>query len=266
MSGVQSVDRAFRLLEAVGEEPSGLTELARRVDLPVSTASRLLGTLEDVGAVERVEELGIYRIGPLILTMASSADSSEHLKAVARPELEWLAATIDEASGLSVPTGYEMRYLDQVDADQAVQVRDWVGARLPMHLVSSGLVVVANWSADAVESFLDRGFDATTPSSVVDPEAIRLRLDRIRAAGVAWTVDELEPGITSVAAPILSAMGEVVGAVHLHGPTYRFPGDRRQKAETAVVDAAGRIADGLGRSSLDAADPDGDPEAPTPNR
>ena len=62
------------------------------------------------------------------------------------------------------------------------------------------------------------------------------------------------------------SLEEVVGAVHLHGPTYRFPGDRRQKAETAVVDAAGRIADGLGLSSLDAADPDGDPEAPTPNR
>ena len=67
--GVQSVGRAFRLLEAVGSSPSGLTELARRVDLPVSTTSRLLGTLEALGAVERSDDLGIYRIGASILTI-----------------------------------------------------------------------------------------------------------------------------------------------------------------------------------------------------
>ena len=89
------------------------------------------GHHEALGAVERSDDLGIYRIGPSILTMASTADSSENLKALARPELEWLAGTCNEAAGLSVAAGYTMHYLDQVDSDQAVQVQDFTGIHAP---------------------------------------------------------------------------------------------------------------------------------------
>lgn len=243
--GVQSVDRAFRLLEAIGASPSSLTELARRVDLPVSTTSRLLGTLEARGAVERSDEQGVYRIGPMILTMASTADSSENMKALARPELEWLADTCAEAAGLSVAAGYTMHYLDQVDSTQAVQVQDWVGSRLPMHVVASGLVVLAQWPTDAVDAFLERELEVPTAASMTAPEAIRNRLDVIRDAGVAWTNEEFEVGINAVAAPIVTGMGDVVGAVHMHGPAYRFPGADTKRFEEAVASAANRIGEGM---------------------
>ncbi len=243
--GVQSVGRAFRLLEAIGSSPSSLTELARRFDLPVSTTSRLLGTLEGLGAVERSDDLGVYRIGPSILTMASTADSSENLKALARPELEWLAQTCDEAAGLSVAAGYTMHYLDQVDSQQAVQVQDWVGSRLPMHVVASGVVVLAQWPADAVNGFLERELEQPTNASVADPALVRHRLDRVRDAGVAWTLEELEAGINAVAAPIVTGMGDVIGAVHLHGPAYRFPGVSATRFEEHVKAAAARIGEGL---------------------
>ena len=243
--GVQSVDRAFRLLEAIGVSPSSLTELARRVDLPVSTTSRLLSTLEGLAAVERSDEFGTYHIGPAILTMASAADSSENLKALARPELEWLAETCQEAAGLSVAAGFSMHYLDQVDSEQAVQVQDWISSRLPMHVVASGVVVLAQWPVDAVDGFLERELETPTPASVIDPDEIRRRLDVVRDAGVAWTMEELEPGINAVAAPIVTGMGDVVGAVHMHGPAYRFPGENGKRFEQAVMAAAQRIGEGL---------------------
>jgi DNA-binding IclR family transcriptional regulator len=242
---VQSVGRAFRLLEAIGSSPSGLTQLARRVDLPVSTTSRLLGTLEGLGAVERSDDLGVYRIGPSILTMASTADASENLKALARPELEWLAETCDEAAGLSVAAGYTMHYLDQVDSQQSVQVQDWVGSRLPMHVVASGVVVLAQWPAEAVAGFLERELETPTKASIADPALVRRRLDRVREAGVAWTMEELEAGINAVAAPIVTGMGDVIGAVHLHGPAYRFPGSSANRFEEHVKAAASRIGEGL---------------------
>ena len=246
MSGVQSVGRAFRLLDAIGIEPAGLTDLARRVDLPVSTASRLLTTLEGLGAVERVDELGIFRIGPSILTMASSVDSSTNLRAIAHPELISLAEETNEAAGLSVAAGYTMHYIDQVDSGQAVQVQDWVNVRLPMHLVSSGLVVLANWPPDTLDLFLARDLEAPTKSSVTEGGALRDRLERVRADGFAWTMEEFEAGINSVAAPIVSGMGEVIGAVHLHGPAYRFPRADSALFESAVVGAAERVAATVG--------------------
>ncbi len=266
MSGVQSVDRAFSLLGAVAARPAGLTELARRVDLPLSTASRLLATLEQIGAVERVNELGIFRIGPVVLTLASSADSSRSLKAVARPELEFLMRQMQEAAGLSVAAGYTMHYLDQVDSEQAVQVQDWVNTRLAMHLVSSGLVVLANWPTKAVDNFLDGQLETPTANTIHEPGAIRERLESVRADGFAWTMEELAPGINSVAAPIFSVMGDVVGAIHLHGPAFRFPQGEAQKFEEAVVGAAGRVAQaiGLGPATPDVSSEGGVTESETP--
>jgi DNA-binding IclR family transcriptional regulator len=80
---------------------------------------------------------------------------------------------------------------------------------------------------------------------VADPEQIRTRLAAVRDAGVAWTMEELQPGINAVAAPIVTGMGDVVGAVHLHGPAYRFPGRNAKRFEEAVKAAAARIGEGL---------------------
>lgn len=246
MSGVQSVARAFALLEAIGDGPATLTDLARRVDLPISTASRLLSTLEDMGAIERIDGAAQFRIGASIVQMASSVEAGSTLAAVARPELESLTGVLDEASGLSVTNGSSMHYLEQVDADQAVQVRDWVGSRLPMHLISSGLVVMAHWTEDAVDTYLDRELLAPTEFSVKDPDEIRSRLACIRDSGFAWALQELELTINSVAAPVFNSMGEVVCAIHLHGPAFRFPGVHdRGRIEKELCRSADRISNRL---------------------
>ncbi len=250
MSGVQSVERAFRLLQAISVEPSGLTELARSVELPISTASRLLGTLEGLGAVERLEDAGLYRIGPAISSMALTVDADVSLAAVAHAELEALMGEVHEAAGLSVASGFSMHYIDQVDSVQPIQVQDWVGSRVPMHLVSSGLVVLAHWPSEVLEQYLDGELAAPTKHSISKPEAIRVRLDDVRARGVAWSMEELEIGINSVAAPIFSGMGEVIGAVHLHGPAYRFPGDGGERYEAAVVNAGRDITALLGPTAV----------------
>ena len=63
MQTVQSIDRAFQILDEVSDDPAGISELSRRLDLPTSTVARLLGTLERLGAVERMVDDNGYRIG-----------------------------------------------------------------------------------------------------------------------------------------------------------------------------------------------------------
>ncbi len=243
---VQSVGRAFALLEAVGDEPSSLTELARRVSLPISTASRLLSTLEGLGAIERLDDVGLYRIGPSILKMASSIDSSTSLAALAMPELEALSAATGESAGLCVAAGYTAQYLAQIDANRSVQVRDWVGVRIPMHLTSGGLVLLAHWPTDAVDSFLERGLHAQTTRSKTDPVQIRARLVEIREIGVAWTLEEFEVGISSCSVPVFNGFGEAVASLSVHGPSYRYPKNSRQKFEGLAKAAARHITELLG--------------------
>ncbi len=250
MQTVQSIDRAFAILAAIAEEPAGISDLSRRADLPTSTVARLLVTLEAIGAVERVPDDTIYRVGPAIVTLATSVDPTQSLLAVAQPHLQDLAETLGEAVGLSIPAGYDVHYIGQVNTPNPVQVRDWSGISLPMHIVSSGLVVLAHWPDDAVDRFLDRRLDRFTPRTVTAPTAIRKRLDRIRVDGSVWTDEEFSEGINSVAAPLFNQAGAVVGALHSHGPSYRFPDEAmREVIARRVVATAATVSEALGHQS-----------------
>jgi len=162
---------------------------------------------------------------------------------LARSELESLALSAGEAAGLSVPEGFQVHYVDQVDTPNPVSVRDWTGTRVPMHAVPSGLVILASLPPASLERFLARRLEAFTPATVTDPATIRERLRRVQQDGYAWVFGEFSVGINSVAAGVADEAGEVVATVHLHGPSYRFPSPGSEPhIGQEVVAAAARIS------------------------
>ena len=244
MSSVQSVDRAFELLGAIAVRPLLLTEAAAEVDLPVSTVSRLLGTLVDIGAVARDDD-GRFGVGERIAELAGGVDPTTTLTTAAQPHLIWLAETIGESAGLSVPSGGEVLYLSHIDVESDVQIREWTGTAAPMHTVSAGLALLAYLPADEVEHVLAEPLPYSTEVTVVDPGLIRERLEATRALGYVWTGEEYVEGIASVASPVFER-GQLVGAVHVHGPAYRFPADADASAiGEQVRDGAAAFSDAL---------------------
>jgi IclR family acetate operon transcriptional repressor len=241
VSRVQSIERAFAVLGALVEGPRGVTEVAGRVGLPKSTAARLLASLAREGVVERVPGETSWRVGPRVTSLAAAVRPTRSLVEVARPYLVELAGAVGEAAGLSVPEDGMVHYVAQVDSGRAVAVRDWTGTRLPMHAVSSGLVFLAHLRPAEVDRYLSAPLDRFTANTLTDPAAIRERLRCVQLDGVAWTREEYAEGISSVAAPVTDAQGEVVAAVHVHGPAYRFP-DPTADQTTALLATAGRIA------------------------
>ena len=240
-STVQSIQRAFRLLKALADKPAGITDLSRQVNLPTSTVARLLATLEETGAAERVNDGTTYQIGPTIRSIGERVDPGEHLYAVARPHMVDLVDQLFENVGLSIPSGYEMHYVGQVNCANPVQIRDWTGTNLPMHIVPSGLVVLAHWPEGAVNRVLGRRLDRYTASTEVRPERIRERLIAVRHDGYVWCYEEYSEGINSVAAPVFDNALGIVGALHCHGPSYRFPDESMRDIAAGLV-AAGAEA------------------------
>ena len=234
---VQSVERAFEILDAVAARPAGVTALAQRLTLPKSTVARLLGTLEELGAVERVDGTR-WRVGPGGAALAGTVAPERSLAALARPHLVELVRTLGEAAGLGLPDGYAVHYVDQVESDNPVQVRDWTGTRAPLHAAPSGLVLLAEWPREALEEYLARDLERLTPRTVTEPEALRRRLAEVREQGHAWGREEFAEGITSVAAPVRDGRGLALAAIHVHGPAYRFPRAERTDAVAAAVVAA----------------------------
>jgi DNA-binding IclR family transcriptional regulator len=242
MSRVQSIERAFLVLGALADGPVGVTEVAGHVGLPKSTVARLLAALETEGACEQLPGETRYRLGPRMAELASGLHDARGLVAMAHPALVDLAAETGEAAGLSVPDGRTVHYVDQVDSPNPVQVRDWTGSRIPMHAVSSGQVFLAYLPPPALARFLAEPLESFTPTTLLDAAALLERLRHIRRDGYAWVREEFATGIASVAAPIAGANGEIVAAVHLHGPTYRFPAAGREAEIAAtVVEAGARI-------------------------
>jgi DNA-binding IclR family transcriptional regulator len=248
VSTVQSIQRAFAVLSALADGPIGVTEVAERAALPKSTAARLLASLAREGAVEQVPGDTRYRLGGRIVSLAAGVLPARSLVAIARPILIELAAAAGEAAGLSVPDGASVHYIDQVDTAHQVQVRDWTGTRAPMHAVSSGQVFLAHLGEAALERYLAQPRVAFTDRTLTDSAALRERLRQVQLDGHAWVREEFAEGLISVAAPVPGADGEIVAAVHIHGPSYRFPVPGREaEAATLVVEAASRISDRLRR-------------------
>ena len=243
--GVQSVERAFAVLRAVATEESGISEVARRVHLPISTVARLLTTLEGIGAVARVDDGGAYRIGPAITSLSDASDPTVNIVSRARPYLVELVDRVGETAGISVRDGDEVHYLDHVEGDNDVQVRSWTGAHLPLHGQGSGLILLAFAPAAFIDAYISRGLATFTPTTTTDPGRLRSRLAAARTDGFLWCYGEYADGINSIAAPVLDDDGAVVAAVHCHGPSYRFPGNAgRSELEAAVVNAARRLGQG----------------------
>jgi len=246
MAHVESVARALKIIESLAMSPAGLSETARRVDLPKSTVARLLSTLEDLEAVERDDDGRTYRLGPMVQRLSTVGGGPAQFARFARPYLEELTEATGEAAGVSIPDGYQIHYIDQTDAKHSVQIRDWTGELIPMHVVPSGLAIMAHWPAEETNRFLKRKLKRLTPQTVTDPMAIRLRLQQARKHGHVWGYEEFVEGINSVAAPVLEKGGLVTGAIHVHGPAYRFPGDEDQtKIGEAVGNAAKRLSEAM---------------------
>jgi DNA-binding IclR family transcriptional regulator len=249
MSGVQSVERALSILRALSAGPAGVTELAERVDLAKSTVSRMLSTLEDIGAVAQVETGGRYRLGPLMAEIAGSMAPTKSLIESAHPLLAELSKATGEAVGLSVREEGQVRYILQTAQTGEVQVRDWTGFASPLHVGAAGVVLLAYAPELVITGYLAGELVAFTPKTVVDPKTWASRLTACRATGWEWVFGEFSEELNSVAAPVRDANDQVIAAIHVHGPTFRFPGaESPETIGKKVAETANRLTQALRQS------------------
>ena len=171
-NAVRSVDRAAALLLALGEcqGEAGVTELARRLGLHKSTASRLLATLQKRGLVEQDDETGKYRLGLVVIRLAERAERTLDLRGIAVPELERLARLTHETTGLGILDGDTLLTVAQADGPNLIAVGDWTGRSTPLHCVASGKVLLvgarrARGPADRPARARDATRSGRSPSS-----------------------------------------------------------------------------------------------------
>lgn len=244
--GVQSVERAVTILDILARSgEAGVTEIATEIGVHKSTAFRLVSTLERGGLVEQAEERGKYRLGMGILRLAGATTARLDVVQEARPICRKLASDTGETVNIAVLSGRSALYLDQVAGASALQSHNWVGQHIPLHATSNGKILLSRLSDDELGLALPT-LPAYTGSTISTRRNLRRELEEVRAQGYAVAIDELEVGLTAVAAPIRNAHGDVVASLSLSGPTFRLDDSRIQEVLPLVVDAANEVSHRLG--------------------
>ncbi|GAA1928040.1 IclR family transcriptional regulator [Nocardioides hwasunensis] len=243
---MQSVDRALAILEVLARTgESGVTEIAGELGVHKSTAFRLVATLEAHRLVEQTSDRGRYRLGMGILRLAGATTARLDLVQEARPLSRQLAGDTGETVNIAVLAESSALYLDQVAGSSTLQPHNWVGQHIPLHATSNGKVLLSGLDDDRLDAAL--GALATyTPHTITERAQFREELVRVRDQGYAVAVDELEVGLTAVAAPIRNAHGDVVASMSVSGPSFRLSSERLPEVVRLVREAAVEVSHRLG--------------------
>ncbi|HTX08182.1 MAG TPA: IclR family transcriptional regulator [Solirubrobacteraceae bacterium] len=242
---VGSVARAIALLDALAESDGGarVGELARRIGVNPSTASRLLGTLEAGGLVERSPE-GPYRLGLKLVALSDRVLGQLDVRDLARPWLIWLVEETGETATLSVPGGGEAITVDFVPSPSSVASLARLGRPSIAHATAAGKAMLAFGPKVGLPLGPDRELTAFTERTITDSAALAAELDAVRAAGIAEAVGEREPDLNALAAPVFGRGDALEAILGLQGPAARLPAGKRR----ALREPLGKAAAELGRS------------------
>jgi IclR family acetate operon transcriptional repressor len=244
---VASVGRALALLEELRASPEGLgvNELARRIGVNASTASRLLGTLERGRMVERAQGGGPYRLGLGLVALADGVLARLDVREVARPRLRELVAATGETATLSVPGAFEAVTVDFVPASSSVVSVARLGRPSVGHATAAGKVVLA-FGRDGGPAAGSGALARFTERTIVDPAVLAAEIERVRERGWAEAEGEREPDLNALAAPVFARGGELEAVLGLQGPAARLTAERRAEVLPALLEAAGRLSSALG--------------------
>jgi len=247
---IHSVDHAFDVLEAFrADEPElGVTQLAKLLNLHKNNVFRILATLESRGYVEQNPRSGNYRLGLKAFEAGQAYLRHTSLLTVAHPQMEVLSSELRENAYLAVLRGDYVFYLDEITADQTIQVISRLGTRVSPHCTATGKVFLAYLEDSLTEELLETMvLEKLTPQTITDKRKLKTEIKKVGERGYAVDDEEWTQGLKCVAAPILDYYGKIQGTISVSGPSDRFSDARViEEIIPAVVVHASEVSRKMG--------------------
>jgi len=248
--GVQSLGRAFSILEAVARHRDGigLADLSKLVGLHNSTTFHLAKTMVSLGYIRQEKDSKRYRIGRPLFALAASALDEIEMVNVAKPLLEELSRETGESSHFSVRMGDAVVVIARTGGPGAFQLADRVGVVRPAHCTALGKVMLASLSEDQLKRFVERvELKPSTEKSITEIPTLLREVAEVRRTGVAYDEGEFNLEVRCIAVPVKDFTGQIVGALGISCPIWR-KADQTQKAKTLQA-AAAKLSAAFGAQS-----------------
>ena len=219
---LQTISRSIQLLRCFDDEPElGISELAQRLGLAKSTVYGIVSTLELHNFLEQDSRTGRYRLGIEIFRLGTKVKSD--LLNLARPYMEKLVSDFSETVHLVVPDQCSILYIHKIESPHSMRICSRVGERLPLYCTAVGKALLAQMGETEQAAVIRAtSFHPFTPYTIQDAAVLTRQLAQIKAAGFAVDREELEIGLTCVAAPIFDGDGKPSAAISVAGPTMRM--------------------------------------------
>jgi DNA-binding IclR family transcriptional regulator len=250
---ITAVERTAEVLTAFARADSqtlGVTEIAQELEISKAVVHRILNSLRAKGFIEIEPESRRYLLGPTALAVGLAFLRHVDVRELARPVLRDLGERTEETATLSIRSGWNRIYIDQVTPPREVKMTVALGRSFPLHAGSSSKVLLAYLSPEEIDEYLSiADFEALTELTITDPDRLRDELDQIRSQGYARSLGERQSGAGSVAAAILDHSGRAIASMSLCGPIERFRAEMDKAAEL-IVAAGQRLSSQMGYRRL----------------
>lgn len=247
----RSLQQALCVLVYMGEQApeADVNELAAKLGLSKTDVHRLLHAMERFDLIERDAQSDRYRLGMKLHQLGSRAAASRTLRTEAHRFLVEMSRRSRETVSLATPAPGGAICLDRLDSPHTViTVCTPVGSIFPAHCTAAGKAILAYLSENEIDEVVRRtGLRQHTPFTITQLAQLKENLRLTRQRGYAVDHQELERGLSGVAAPVLCAHERVIAAVGIAGPTQRFRGKELADKVALVTEIAARLAMGLGR-------------------
>ena len=237
--------KGLRLLVALGNHPdgAGVSELAREVELPVSTTHRLLTGMIPQGFVAFDPERRQYFLGLRTFELSQRVASVRKLSAVALPAMQRVTQVTGEPTLLAVLAEDEMLYVERVEGKHLAQIRGSAGERGSLHGTALGKALFAFLPEEEREVLIENlPLPKLGPNSITDRDELRAELDRTRERGYAVNDEEPEAGVRAIGVPIINGRGRPAASIAVATLTFRYSIEELEKFVPLLQDAAREIA------------------------
>ncbi len=236
-NSTRSVERALDVLSCFTQEEAeiSLSDISRKAALSPATVTRLIASLQARGYLVRNQDNRKYYLGPTIARLGACCFANSDLRKIALPHMRFLRDGCGEDVSLYVPNGRVRTCIERVSGNYALRRIVNIGDTLPMNCSVSGKLLLA-YADPGLQEELAAGSDSLTMEC----------LSRIRERGYNTAESEVEAGLSSVAAPVFNARGEVVAALAIAGPTVRYTDADLVRKIPLVRQTALRISHDLG--------------------
>jgi DNA-binding IclR family transcriptional regulator len=243
---IQSLVRAITILKCFEDtQELGVTEISNKAELNKSTTFNIISTLERCGFLEKNENTSKYQLGIELFRIGTKVNAD--LRKIVLPYLEKTVFQFKETVNFVLRDDDHVVYMEKIESPYSMRISTNVGGRLPINTTAVGKAILSGLPDDEWLAVINRLILVKfTDNTICDKNRLAEYIQKVKRIGYAEDFEELEIGLTCVAAPIFNYTGKSFAAISVSGPTSRMNDQIRAKIGKSLVEATQQVSKNLG--------------------